>query len=89
MRVPGRTRISRSTEESASLERQRGLIEQWCRDNGHTLIGIAENVDVSGSVDPFQTPALRPWLTERVDDWDILLVWHMDRLPRQVCQRHR
>jgi site-specific DNA recombinase len=58
MRVLGRLRLSRSTEESTSIERQREVVQQWADANGHTVVGWATDVDVSGSLDPFKTPQL-------------------------------
>ncbi|ORB21315.1 integrase [Mycolicibacterium moriokaense] len=89
MRVLGRVRLSRSTEESTSVERQREVIEQWVSANGHTLVGWAEDVDVSGSVDPFETPGLGPWLTERFPDWDAVCAWKLDRLGRNAIQLNK
>src|SRR5690606_26905722 len=81
VRVLGRVRLSRFADESTSVERQRELITQWARDNGHEVVGFAEDVDVSRSVDPFNTPALGPWLTpERSDEWDIVACWKLDRI---------
>lgn len=76
--------------ESTSIERQRELIENWARDNDHEVVGWAEDVDVSGGVDPFDTPELGPWLTdERKGEWDILCAWKMDRLARRTVPLHR
>jgi site-specific DNA recombinase len=86
MRVLGRLRLSRSTEESTSIERQREIIQQWTEANGHTLVGWAEDVDVSGSVDPFETPSLGIWLSRRATEWDILCAWKLDRLGRNAIQ---
>ncbi|WP_234809609.1 hypothetical protein [Mycolicibacterium tusciae] len=47
LRVLGRLRLSRSTEECTSITRQREIIQQW-----------AEDVDASGSVDRFESPEL-------------------------------
>lgn len=82
MRVLGRIRLSRSTEESTSKERQQETIEQWSQMNGHTIVGWAEDMDVSRSVDPFQTPDLGEWLTnpEKIEQWDIVATWKLDRL---------
>lgn len=52
--------------------------------NGHDIVGWAEDLDVSGSVDPFDTPALGPWLTERAGEWDLLVAWKLDRLGRRA-----
>lgn len=90
LRVLGRTRLSRSSEESTSIERQREIIESWASTHGHEIVGWADDVGVSGSVDPFDTPALGPWLTdERVGDWDILCSWKMDRLARRTIPLHK
>lgn len=90
MRVLGRLRISRDSSESTSIERQRELVEQWAAANDHTVIGWAEDLDVSGSVDPFETPALGPWLKEpKLGEWDILCAWKLDRLARRAVPLHR
>lgn len=90
LRVLGRLRLSRSTLESTSIERQREIIEHWAEAHGHIVIGWAEDVDVSGSVSPFDTPALGPWLDiERLGDWDILAAWKLDRLARNAIQLNK
>lgn len=71
------------TEESTSAARQREIIEMWANANEHEIVGWAEDIDVSGSVDPFDTPQLGPWLA-RPDDWDILCAWKLDRLGRRA-----
>ncbi len=71
-----------ASEESTSIERQRELISAWSLANDHTVIGWAEDVDVSGSVDPFDTPQLGDWLSNRADEFDVLAVWKLDRLSR-------
>jgi DNA invertase Pin-like site-specific DNA recombinase len=79
MQVLGRIRLSRDTEESSSVERQRQVVEQWAAANGHEVVGWATDVDVSRSVDPFETPELGPWF-DRPDEWDIIACWKLDRL---------
>lgn len=90
MRVLGRIRLSRLTDESTSAARQRELISQWSEANGHEVIGWAEDLDVSGSVDPFDTPALGPWLTpEKQDEWDIICAWKLDRFGRNSIKLNK
>ncbi|MEV0360289.1 recombinase family protein [Nocardia sp. NPDC050697] len=89
LRVLGRLRLSRSTEESTSIERQREIIQQWADANGHTLVGWAEDIDVSGSIDPFEAPKLGPWLNERHPEWDVLAAWKLDRLGRNAIQLNK
>src|SRR5690625_2897854 len=89
MRVLGRLRLSRSTDESTSIERQREIIEQWSNAQGHTVVGWAEDIDVSGAVDPFDTPQLGEWLNDRAPEWDILCAWKLDRLGRNAIQLNK
>jgi site-specific DNA recombinase len=89
MRVLGRLRLSRSTEESTSIERQRELIQSWTDSNGHTLVGFAEDIDVSGSIDPFETPQLGRWLNNRAPDFDVICAWTLDKLGRNAIQLNK
>lgn len=90
MRVIGRIRLSKSTEESTSVSRQRELIEAWAERHEHTVVGWAEDVDVSGSVDPFDTPQLGSYLSpEHLGEWDILVAWKLDRLSRRAINLSR
>ncbi|AGK87512.1 integrase [Mycobacterium phage HINdeR] len=90
MRVLGRIRLSRLSDESTSPERQREIIEGWAKSNDHTIVGWAEDLDVSGSVDPFDTPALGPWLSEpKLHEWDILCAWKLDRLSRRAIPMNK
>lgn len=89
LRVLGRVRLSRSSEESTSVERQREIISQWADANGHTVIGWAEDIDVSGSVDPFDSPRLGDWLTNRHPEFDVIAAWKLDRLSRSTVNLNR
>lgn len=86
MRVLGRLRLSRSTDESTSIERQREIIESWAGANGHTVVGWAEDLDVSGGMDPFDTPELGDWLNNRSEAFDVIAAWKLDRLGRNAIQ---
>lgn len=80
-RILGRVRLSRFTDESTSIERQKDIIEGYARANDDVIVGWAIDVDVSRSVDPFDTPELGQWFKEeRVDDWDKVVSWKLDRL---------
>lgn len=89
MRVLGRVRLSKLHEESTSVVRQKEIIEQWVGNNDHTLVGWAEDLDVSGGVDPFDTPALGPWLKDRHEEWDILATWKLDRIARRAIPMNK
>ncbi|OBK32545.1 hypothetical protein A5658_16030 [Mycobacterium sp. 1245111.1] len=86
LRVVGRVRLSADRLESTSVERQREVIGQWASANDHEIVGWAEDVDVSGSVRPFDTPGLGPWLSDRAPEWDVLCAWKLDRLGRNAIQ---
>jgi site-specific DNA recombinase len=89
-RVLGRIRLSRMSDESTSPQRQREIIEQWASVNDHEIIGWAEDLDVSGSVDPFDAPALGPWLADpRKYEWDILCAWKLDRISRRAIPMNK
>jgi DNA invertase Pin-like site-specific DNA recombinase len=77
-------------EESTSVERQRELITAWAAQSGHEIIGWAEDLDVSGSVDPFDTPALGQWLSDsRKHEWDVVVAWKLDRLGRDSIKLNK
>lgn len=84
-RLLGVIRLSRDTEESTSPDRQRAAIMDYAAEHGHTIIGWAEDIDVSGSVSPFDRPGLGPWLTpEGARRFDVLCAWKLDRLSRRL-----
>ena len=83
MRFVGVIRLSVGTDESNSPERQRQVIETWAAAQGHDVIGWAEDIDVSGKVEPARRPGLGPWL-QRLDDWDGLVVTKPDRIGRSL-----
>jgi site-specific DNA recombinase len=82
-------RLSRSTDESTSIERQREMIAQWAEVNDHTIAGWAEDLDVSGSIDPFDTPQLGDWLNNRAPEFDVIACWKLDRLSRNAIRLNK
>jgi site-specific DNA recombinase len=80
-------RLSRVTLETTSPERQLADCQQLCVQRGYTVAGTAEDLDVSGSVDPFdrkKRPNLAHWLHDRRDEFDVIVVYRVDRLTRSV-----
>lgn len=50
----------------------------------------AEDVEVSGSLSPFDTPALGPYLAPPLmNDWDIICSWKLDRIARNSLELHK
>jgi DNA invertase Pin-like site-specific DNA recombinase len=86
IRVLGRVRLCRTTEESTSVERQREVVEQWASMHDAQIVGWAIDDGESGSVDPFHTPPLGPWLSdpEKVGQYDAVVAWKLDRLGRSA-----
>jgi site-specific DNA recombinase len=57
--------------------------------NGHTVAGFAVDLDVSGSVDPFDTPQLGEWLKNRAPEFDVIACWKLDRLSRNSIKLNK
>ncbi len=62
MRLLAVVRLSDLPDETTSPARQRGKIDTYARLHEHEVVGLAEDLDVSGAVSPFQWPQLGPWL---------------------------
>lgn len=84
VRVLGAIRLSRETEATTSPARQRQIIEQWATANGHEIVGWAEDLGVSASVDPWERAELGPWLRGERGPFDIIACWRTDRLARRL-----
>jgi site-specific DNA recombinase len=84
LRIIGVIRLSRVTDVTTSPERQKEAIERWAAECGHTIVGWAEDLDVSGSTDPFEREELGPWLRERTTEFDGLCAAKIDRWARSI-----
>lgn len=65
-RVLGVVRLSRDKDESTSVVRQRQAVETWAQQNGHTVVDWAQDLDVSGSVAPWERQELGQWLPSTI-----------------------
>ncbi|KES07069.1 hypothetical protein BU52_10760 [Streptomyces toyocaensis] len=65
-RVLGILRLSRDGENSTSIERQREDIERWAEYRGHRIVGWVEDVNVSGSMAPWDRPSFSAWLPDTI-----------------------
>lgn len=91
-------RLSRVTDATTSPERQLATCRELCAQRGYEVVGVAEDLDVSaGSTSPFDRPQLGDWLTNRLGEFDVLVVYRMDRIVRRLldladlirwCQGH-
>lgn len=88
MRLLPCVRLSVLDDASTSPERQIEKIKTYAHLDDHELVPITEtdyDLDVSGSVDPFERPGLGPWLQDdRLGMWDAICVAKLDRLTRSL-----
>ncbi|WP_157930687.1 recombinase family protein [Glycomyces xiaoerkulensis] len=84
LRIVGVVRLSRVTDVTTSPERQREAIERWAAQHGHMIVGWAEDLDVSGSTDPWERDELGPWLAEQTAEFDGLCAAKIDRWARSI-----
>src|SRR5690606_34795862 len=86
----GSIRLSRLHDTSTSPERQREVIRRWSVQNELNLVHITEDLDVSGSVNPFERDELGPWLTDTPPQpWTVLVAWRLDRVSRSALDTLR
>ncbi|MFD8973272.1 recombinase family protein [Streptomyces sp. NPDC059593] len=79
-------RLSSDSDESTAIARQRRGIEHYINAPhvAGTLVGEAEDTDVSGGLSPFRRPQLGRWLNRRADEFDVLIASKVDRLTRRA-----
>ncbi len=88
MRLLPCIRSSMLDDASTSAERQLEKIETFARAGGHELVPIPRadyDINVSGSVSPFERPGLGSWLRDdRLEMWDAICAARLDRLTRSL-----
>lgn len=68
------------------------ICRELCEQRGYEVIGYAEDLDVSGSVDPFdrkRRPELSRWLANEAEPFDVIVVYRVDRLTRSLRNLQR
>ncbi|MET8470240.1 recombinase family protein [Streptomyces sp. NPDC006422] len=65
-RVLAVIRLSKTSDETTSPERQRRSIQRWADQEGHLIVGWAEDIDVSGGLEPWKRPELGTWLPSTI-----------------------
>lgn len=84
-RALGALRLSKSSDASTSIARQRERVDWWISGNGAELVAVTEDVSVSGSVSPFERAGIGPYLTDNPpQEWDVLVAWKLDRISRSA-----
>ena len=85
-------RLSVDTDETTAPERQRAKNQGYAELNDHTIIGEAQDLDVSArKVDPWKRPGLGPWLNDagKRAQWDGLIFSRQDRIARSSLDWHK
>jgi site-specific DNA recombinase len=79
-------RLSHTTDVSTSPERQREMNAWAIKCQGERTIAEVMDLDLSGSISPFERPELGPWLTDpdMIAQWDGIVVSKIDRLSRSL-----
>ncbi|MFD8257744.1 recombinase family protein [Streptomyces griseoluteus] len=83
----GRQSVTRTEDEnSLSIGAQRRDLQYWADTpgQGRLIVGWALDTNTSGTTNPFQREQLRPWLTDRLEEWDVLAFPRIDRISRKV-----
>lgn len=83
MRLLARYRLSRVTDASTSLERQKEGCEAYAKIHGHEIVAEASDPDVSGGLSPFEAPQFGEAL-RHPEGYDGIIAWKLDRLGRTL-----
>lgn len=80
----GVVRLSRVTDSTNSPEKQRAQVRKATAAVGGHLIGWAEDLEVSGAMDPLTRPGLGPWLRGERGLYSGIVGAAVDRIGRNV-----
>ncbi len=83
MRLLLAARLSQLADGQTGIESQDKEAQAWALANGHEIVGVAADRK-SGTVQPWDRPKLRPWVTEpgRIAQYDGVVAYRLDRLSR-------
>jgi DNA invertase Pin-like site-specific DNA recombinase len=81
MRLIAAVRLSRLSDSTTSVDTQAENLEEYARRHGHTIVVLTEDLDVSGGKPIRERPGVGPWF-KRLDEWDGLLGYSIDRMFR-------
>jgi DNA invertase Pin-like site-specific DNA recombinase len=75
----------RVSKEEENPENQRYAIYEWGARNGHTIVAVHEDIDISGALPPRERPGFQKVLRELANA-DGLVVYALDRLARSMIE---
>ncbi|MEU8844444.1 recombinase family protein [Streptomyces roseus] len=79
-------RLSEVTKKTTSPARQELDLRLLARERGYRVVGVARDLNVCATrVPPWRRPQLGPWLRDRAPEFDLLVVWQLDRLVRRAA----
>ena len=83
MRILVAARLSQLADGQTGLDTQDAQATAWATANGHVIVHVAADRK-SGTVQPWNRPHLRPWVTEdsKLAQYDAVLAYRLDRLSR-------
>lgn len=82
------TRLSTETDATTSPQRQSKECAAYCNQRGWTIAGTAEDFESASRATPWQRAQLAAWLNDRAPEFDVIVVWRLDRLVRKVSDLH-
>jgi len=82
LKLVGYVRVS---EETENIDNQKYAIFEWCAKHGYQLVGVFEDIGVSGALPPRERPGFRRAL-EALDKADGLVVYALDRVARSLVE---
>jgi site-specific DNA recombinase len=90
MRLLGILRLSDLKDESASIEQQKKMLNDYADSHGHTIIFFVEDTDISGSYGPFHAKrSIGPWLTDKQSEYDGIICRAINRIARNAAEMLR
>ena len=81
MRLIAAVRLSRLSDSTTSVDTQAENLEEYARRNGHKIVKVTSDLDVSGGKPIMKRPGVGPWF-DRMDEWDALAGYSIDRMFR-------
>jgi len=86
MNVIGYVRRSREENGNLSIETQGHAIQAWCKANGHELVAVYQDNDISGAIVPMDRPGASQAIKHACRrGFGLLLVPKLDRISRDLA----
>lgn len=71
-----------SEHDAASLESHLYVISEYSAGRGWTTVDYVPDLNTKGDTDLWDRPLVRPWLTDQVAEWDVMIWPSLDRISR-------